>query len=59
MSGGLIQAELTRTDLTLEFADRIPRTLLNRDPGIDDPVNDTGLASHRGDLQISKSLPVC
>jgi hypothetical protein len=43
-------------DLSLEFADRPPRTLLNGDPSIDDPVNDTGLAPHRGDLQMSEEF---
>ena len=51
MSASIVQAELTRMNLSLEFAERLPRTLLNSDPNVDDPVNDTGLAPHRGDLQ--------
>jgi hypothetical protein len=43
-------------DLNLEFTDRLPRTLINSDPSIDDPVNDTGLAPHRGDLQRSEEF---
>jgi hypothetical protein len=43
-------------DLSLEFADRPARTLPNGDPSIDDPVNDTGLAPHRGDLQMSEEF---
>jgi hypothetical protein len=42
--------------LNLEFTDRLPHTLLNSDPSIDDPVNDTGLAPHRGDLQMSEEF---
>ena len=53
MSGSIIQAELTRMDLSLKFTDGLPRTLLDSDPSIDDPVNDTGLAPHGGDLQMS------
>jgi hypothetical protein len=43
-------------DLNLEFTDSFAHTLLNGDPGIDDPVNDTGLAPHRGDLQLSEEF---
>ena len=52
MSGSLIQVELVRTDLNLDYSDRSPLTRLG-DPGIDDPVNDTGRDPHRGDLQMS------
>lgn len=54
MSGSIIQAELTRMDLNLKFTNGLPpRTLLDSDPNIDDPVNDTGLAPRHGDLQLS------
>ena len=53
MSASIIQADLTRMDLNLEFTDRLPRTLLGSDPSIDDPVNDTGLGPRRGDLRLS------
>jgi hypothetical protein len=53
VSGSVIQGELTRMDLKLKFTDGLPRTLLDSDPSIDDPVNDTGLAPHGGDLQMS------
>ena len=56
MSASIVQAEVRRMDLNLEFTDRLPRTLLNSDPSIDDPVNDTGLAPDRGDLQISEEF---
>jgi len=52
----IVQAELTRMDLNLEFTDRLPHTLLNSDPSIDDPVNDTGLGPHRGDLERSEEF---
>ena len=53
MSGSVIQAELIRTDLNLDYNGTSPRTLLDSDSGIDDPVNDTGLGPHRRDLQMS------
>ena len=56
MSASIVQAELTRMDLNAGFTDKLSRTLLNGDPSIDDPVNDTGLAPHRGDLQISEEF---
>ena len=56
MSASIVQAEVTRMDLNLEFTDRPARVRLNSDLSIDDPVNDTGLAPHRGDLQISEEF---
>ena len=56
MSASIVQAELMKMDLNLEFTDRPARMRLNSDPSIDDPVNDTGLAPHRGDLQISEEF---
>jgi hypothetical protein len=53
VSASIIQAELTSMDVNLEFTDRLPRTLLDSDPSIDNPVNDTGLAPRHGDLQMS------
>jgi hypothetical protein len=53
VSASIIQAELTRMDVNLEFTDRLPRMRLDGDPSIDDPVNDTRLAPRHGDLQIS------
>ena len=58
MSATNIQAAFPTTDLHLEFAYDEPSrssavlTILT-DPGVDDPVNDTGLGSRRGDLQLS------
>jgi hypothetical protein len=49
----MIQADLTSMDLKLELTDRLPHMSVDGDPGIDDPVNDTGLGPHRGDLHLS------
>jgi hypothetical protein len=53
--GSVIQVELVRTDLNLEYSDTSPLTRLD-DSGIDDPVNDTGLGPHRGDLRMSEEF---
>ena len=52
----MIQAELTSMDLNLELTDRLPHIPVDGDPGIDDPVNDTGLGLHRGDLHLSDEV---
>jgi hypothetical protein len=40
-------------DLAYERPAERPAELSVADPGIDDPVNDTGLGRRRGDLQLS------
>jgi hypothetical protein len=56
VSASSVLAEATRMDLSMKYADRLARTILNGDPSMDDPVNDTGLAPHRGDLQMSEEF---
>ena len=52
MGGSVIQLE-SKTDLNQACSDSSARMLLDGDLGIDDPVNDTALGPHRGDLQMS------
>ena len=52
MSESVIQAGLAKTHLKLESTYNLRPTPPDSDPNIDDPVNDTGLGPHRGDLQI-------
>jgi hypothetical protein len=52
----VVQVESTTTDDSLGDRDMSPCALLTSDAGIDDPVNDTGLGSHRGDMQMSNVL---
>jgi hypothetical protein len=56
VSASVIQAELIRSDLNLDYGDTSPRALLDSDSSIDDPVNDTGLGPHQGDLQTSNEF---
>ena len=56
MSGSTIQAEVTKTALNLGFTYGLSPTPLYSDPSIDDPVNDSGLAPYRGDLQIPEEF---
>ena len=53
MSASNFQRALSRTDRHLDIAYGGPSRLSVADPSIDDPVNDTGLSSQRGDLQLS------
>jgi hypothetical protein len=58
MSASNVQCELYVADWQLDFAYGAPSRLSvadpsMADPGIDDPVNDTGLRPRRGDLQLS------
>jgi hypothetical protein len=45
------QAELPKMELKQEFSYELPSTIWV-DSGIDDPVNDTGLAPHWGDFGV-------
>jgi hypothetical protein len=53
VSASNLQPALSTTDWHLGLANNAPSRLSVTDPGIDDPVNDTGLGPQRGDLQIS------
>jgi len=48
-----VQPALSTTDWHLDFAYCASSRLLVAEPGIDDPVNDTGLGPQRGDLHLS------
>ena len=56
MSSSLIQDRLPEADLEPGLTYYLPQISLDSAPGIDDPVNDTGLGPHLGDLQISAEL---
>ena len=43
----------SRNDWHLDLVKDLPSQSLQGDPGIDDPVNDTGLGPRCGDLQVS------
>jgi hypothetical protein len=58
MSVSNVQSVLSTTDWHLDLAYDAPSRLSvagpsMADPGIDDPVNDTGFGPRRGDLQLS------
>ncbi len=53
MSAINVQPALFKTDWHLDLAYRAPSRLSVAEPGIDDPVNDTGLGPQRGDLHLS------
>ena len=53
MSASNVQRALSRTDRHLDIAYAVPFRLSVADPSIDDPVNDTGLSSQRGDFHFS------
>jgi hypothetical protein len=53
MSASNVQPALSTTDWHLDLACHPPSGLAVADPGIDDPVNNTGLGPRRGDLQFS------
>jgi len=42
----------SRNDWHLDLVNDLPSQSLQGDPGIDDPVNDTGLDPRHGDLQV-------
>ena len=46
----------SRNDWHLDLVHDLPTQSLKGDPGIDDPVNDTGLSSRCGDFQVSGAL---
>ncbi len=48
-----VQPALSTTDWHPDLAYRAPSRLSVAEPGIDDPVNDTGLGPQRGDLHLS------
>ena len=48
-----IQTALFRNGLHLDVIYDLPSQFVPTDPGIDDPVNDTGLLPWHGDLQLS------
>jgi hypothetical protein len=48
-----LQSALSTTDRHLDLAYDAPSRLSVADPGIDDPVNDTGPGPRGGDLQLS------
>ena len=56
MSAAYVQPALSTTDWHLDLADDAPSGLKVADASIDDPVNDTGLGSRRGDLQLSEEF---
>lgn len=43
----------SRNDWHLDLVHDLPSQSLGGDPSIDDPVNDTGLGTQHGDLQVS------
>jgi hypothetical protein len=53
MSASNVQSALSTPDWHFDLAYDRPAELSVADPGIDDPVNDTGLGPRRGDLQLS------
>ena len=53
MSVSSVQPALSATGSSLDFSYGAPSRLSVVDPGIDDPVSDTGLGPLRGDLQLS------
>ena len=53
MSASNVQSALSTTNWHLDLAYDRPAELSVADPGIDDPVNDTGLGPRHGDLQLS------
>jgi hypothetical protein len=58
VSAANIQSAMSTTDWNRALTNDVASRLLvadpiMTDPGIDDPVNDTGLGPRRGDLQLS------
>ena len=53
MSASNVQPALSTTDWHLDLAYDAPPGLSAVDPGIDDPVDDTGRGPRGGDLQLS------
>jgi len=53
VSASNFQRTLSGTDRHLNIAYAGPSSLSVADPNIDDPVNDTGLSSQRGDFHLS------
>jgi hypothetical protein len=53
MSAGNVQSAGSTPGWQFDLPYDRPAELSLADPGIDDPVNDTGLGPRRGDLQLS------
>jgi hypothetical protein len=53
-----VYSALSRNDWHPDLVHDFRSQCLQRDPSIDDPVNDTGLGPRYGDLQVSVSLLV-
>jgi len=56
MDATSIQSAWPTADWHLHIACDAPSRLSLSDPGIDDPVNDTGLGLRRGDLEFSDAF---
>ena len=58
MSASAIEPELTGTQFKVKFTNNWPMVMMPPDLGlnIDDPVNDTGVGPHRGDMQLSEEF---
>ena len=54
MSAKTFQFALSTTDWHLDFAYGFPSSLLECDPDVDDPVNDTGVGPRLGDLRLAE-----
>ena len=48
-----VHTALSKNDWHLDPVHDLPSRLLQGDPSIDDPVNDTGVGPRHGDLQLS------
>ena len=48
-----VHTALSRNDWHLDLVHDLPSQSREDDPGIDDPVNDTGLGPRHGDFQVS------
>ena len=51
-----VHTALSRNDWYLDLVQDLPSQSALGDPGVDDPVNDTGLGLRCGDLQLSGEL---
>ena len=56
MSANNVQSVLDTPGWHVDLAHDKPAEVSVADPGIDDPVNDTGLGPQRGDLQLSEEF---
>jgi hypothetical protein len=58
VSASNVQPALRKANQHLDLAYGAPYRSSVADPGIDDPVNDTGLGPRRGNIQLSREF-VC